>query len=139
MFRFVPRLALAACLSAALPPVASGTESSPVTAPDPAAVRLEERRMWATQVRELRAQERAELDSLARSVAQVRPGADQAQAQRELEEAKRAWRRRMLQAQLTRAQAAGKPEHAARLRARLTELDMRAAQRAAARSTGGER
>ena len=139
IFRFVPSLALAACLSAATPPDASAAATSPVVAPDPAAVRLEERRAWATQVRELRAQERAELDSLARSVAQVRPGADQAQAQRELEEAKRAWRRRMLQAQLTRAQSAGKPEHAARLRARLTELDLRTAQRAAARSAGGER
>ena len=137
--RFVASLALAACLMVAAPHDSSAAESAPVTAPDPAAVRLEERRAWAVQVRELRARERAELDSLARAVAQVRPGADQAQAQRELEEAKRAWRRRMLQAQLTRAQAAGKPEHAARLRARLSELDLRTAQRAAARSTGGER
>jgi len=137
--RFVASLALAACLIAAAPPVASAAESAPVTAPDPAAVRLEERRAWAIQVRELRALERAELDSLARAAGQLSPGADQARAQRELEDAKRAWRRRMLQAQVVRAQSAGKPEHAARLRARLSELDERTAQRAAARTAGGER
>lgn len=131
-------LALAACLSAAMPPVARSTEAGPTAASDPAR-RLEERRAWATQVRALRAQERAELDSLSRSLGQLPPGSGLARAQRDLEDAKRNWRRRMLQAQLERAHSAGKPENAARLRTRLAELDERGAQRATDKLSRGER
>ncbi len=132
-------LAVAVTLSGAGMAPALATDRGPDPAADRAAARLQERRQWATRVREMRSQERAELDSLARELAALAPGADQARGQRELEESKRAWRRRMLQAQIERAQSAGTPANAARLKARLVELDARGVQRAAARAAGGER
>ncbi len=142
-FRFVAGLALAASLAVS----ASYADSLPVPtaasgAPSPSdrtEARLQERRAWAARVRAMRAQERAELDSLARELSLRAPGADLARGQRELEEHKRMWRRTLLKAQLERAQAAGNPANAARLKSRLAELDARDAQRAAARTTGGAR
>ncbi|MBK7369368.1 MAG: hypothetical protein IPJ04_16160 [Candidatus Eisenbacteria bacterium] len=137
--RLVTAFAVAVTLSAEASHAAPATGSELPSPPDRAEVRLQERRSWAAQVRAMRAQERAELDSLARELSQRAPGADLARGQRELEEHKRMWRRTLLKAQLERAQAAGTPANAARLKSRLAELDARDAQRAAARSTGGTR
>lgn len=133
-FRLFAAVALAASLAASRSHAAPGTTTGTPAASDPAAARLAERRAWAEQVRALRAQERTELDSLARALGTQAPGAELARGQRELEAHKRAWRRRLLQAQLERAQAAGTPANAARLRVRLDELDAASARRTAPRS-----
>lgn len=134
-FRIVAGLALAATLAVAAPHADPLPSSGSVATTDRATARFAERRAWAERVRSLRAQERAELDSLARSLGTLAPGAEHARSQRDLEESKRAWRRRLLQAQLERAQAAGTPANAARLRARIAELDAAGTRR----STGAVR
>ena len=113
---------------------------APNVAPESPAERvLAERRAWATRVRDLRAAER---DDLARRAAELRalpPGPARADAQRELEVAKRDWRRRMLAAQAERAAAAGQDAHASRLRTRLAELDALDARAHAPARPGGAR
>lgn len=136
----IARFAAGFLLSSSLAFAAAASHAAPaLSTSDPAAARLAERRVWAQQVRTLREQERAGLDSLTRSLDALAPGHERARAQRELEDAKRAWRRRMLEAQLARAQAQGTPANAARLRARLAELDASQARRASGRAAGGAR
>lgn len=88
----------------------------------PAESRAAERRAWGARVRDLRAAERAERDSLSAVLRALPAGPEQARVQRDLEAAKLAWRRRALEAQLERARTSGRSEHAARLAARLQEL-----------------
>ncbi len=128
-------LLAALLLAAALIPATSLAQDATARTVQPVA----ERREWGAKVRTMRAAERAELDSLGAAMRLLPAGPELARAQRELEAAKRAWRRRALEAQLQRAQANGRPEQAARLRANLGALDARAAERAATGRGRGER
>jgi hypothetical protein len=115
---------------------AQGPDSRPAPAParDPL-----DRRDWGAEVRQLRDAERAELGELARRARAAAPGAGQARAQRELEDAKRAWRRRLLEAQLARVRAAGLAEQAERIAQRIADLDAADRGRPAPAPAGGAR
>lgn len=106
---------------------------------DPAERTLAERRSWATRVRELRAEQRADLAQRVADLRALPAGPAHAEAQRALEDAKREWKRRMLAAQLERADAAGQGTHAARLRERITELESLTARAQAPVRRGGAR
>lgn len=106
-------------------PTPSRAQSLPTRDHASVDARATERRAWGARVRDLRAAERAELDSLTAVLRTLPAGPEAARAQRDLESAKRAWRRRALEAQLERARTTGRPEHAARLTARLQELRQR--------------
>lgn len=113
--RLAAALALAAVtLPGPAPAGVPGTSSVP--APP------SERHAWGARVRELRAAERTQLDSLAGELRSLPAGAERDRARMQLEQVKRDWRRRALEAQLGRAESTGRPEHAVRLRARLAEL-----------------
>lgn len=135
MRRLAPFALLALlCLT---PPAAraQGPSANPVetpTAADPL-----DRRAWATEVRAMRAAERAELAPLIRATREASPGSH-AQAQRALEDAKREWRRRVLGAQLVRVRAAGLPERVQRLEQRIAELDAVRDRRPVPTPTGGD-
>lgn len=131
-------LVLAAVLATPLssPPARAQAPAAPAPAADPV---LAERRAWAVRVRELRAAARADLAQRTADVRALPPGPALADAQRSLETAKRDWRRRMLAAQLERADAAHQGAHATRLRARLAELDALDARSHAPARPGGAR
>lgn len=105
-----------------------------LSAPDAAL----DRRSWAQEVRVLRAAERAELAGLSRTARLAPAGPEHARAQRSLEDAKRAWRRRVLEAQLARVRAAGLVEFAQRIERRIDELDAVQQRRAPLAPAGGE-
>lgn len=120
-------LALAAAFALAAPPAPA--QEAP-DRPGPAPVRDPlDRRDWGAEVRRMRAEERAELDALVRRAREAAPGMAQAQAERDLEQAKRQWRRRQLEAQLSRLRAAGRADEAARMELRLADLDAMARRR----------
>ncbi len=121
-------LAFAAAFALAAPP-AFAQEAPDRTGPAPVRDPLD-RRDWGAEVRRMRAEERAELDALARRAREAAPGMAQAQAERDLEHAKRQWRRRQLEAQLSRLRAAGRADEAARMEQRLAELDAMGRRRA---------
>lgn len=130
-------LLLAALLS--LPLVAPAARADEPAAADAPARALAERRAWAARVRELRAQQRDALAAPTAALRELPPGEARAAAQRALEDAKREWRRRMLEAQLERARAAGQSQHAARLQDRIGEMDALARPHPAPRAGGGAR
>lgn len=130
-------LILIAALAIATP--CSHARASEIPSDAPTARSPLDRRDWAAEIRRLRADERAELDGLARRAREAAPGAEQARAQRDLEEAKRQWRRRLLESQLTRMRAAGLTEPARRLEERLAQLDELAQRRAPGAPAGGAR
>jgi hypothetical protein len=137
-----PLLLLALLAPAVSPPPARASEPAPApaqAAPTDADRVLAERRAWASRVRELRAQERADLAQHAAELRSLPPGPSQAASQRALEDAKRTWRRRMLEAQLERATTAGQDAQASRLRARLADLNDLAARSHAPAVRGGGR
>ena len=114
---------------------ASGSHAQ---APDgPTARNPLDRRDWGADVRRMRATEREELDALARRAREAGPGAAHAQAQRDLEDAKRQWRRRLLEAQLARVRAAGLADQAQRIEERLTQFDAVARRRVPVAPAGG--
>lgn len=88
-----------------------------------------DRRDWGAEVRRMRAEERVELGALARRAREAAPGEAQARAHRDLEEAKQQWRRRQIEAQLSRLRAAGRADEAARMEQRLADLDAMARRR----------
>lgn len=103
---------------------AASHAQGPDARPDPAPARDPlDRRDWGAEVRRLRAAERTELGDLARRAREAAPGAEQARAQRELEVAKRAWRRRLLETQLARVRAAGLAEQVRQLEERIARHD----------------
>jgi hypothetical protein len=116
-----PALILIAALAIAIP--GSHARASEVRPDAPPASDPLDRRDWAAEIRRMRADERAELGGLARRARDASPGAAQAQAQRDLEEAKRQWRRRLLETQLTRMRAAGLAAQARLLEERLARHD----------------
>ena len=132
-----PALVLLAALAIAAPGAhAQGTADRP--APEASRDPLD-RRDWGAEVRRMRAAERAEVAGLSRRAREAAPGAAQAQAQRDLEEAKRQWRRRLLEAQLVRVRAAGLAEQALAIEARLAHLEAAARRRGADAPAGGAR
>lgn len=112
----LPLLALAA------PVVRASDTPADVAATPSSAVDPLDRRAWATEVRALRAAERAELATLLRAAREAAPGTH-AQAQRAIEDAKRQWRRRVLDAQLVRVRAAGLQTQVRHIESRIAELD----------------
>lgn len=97
-----------------------------------------DRGAWAREVRLMRSAERAELAELSHKARVAAPGREHAQAQRALEAAKLTWRRRVLEAQLTRTRAAGLVDASRKLEQRLTELEAVAQRRVPAAPAGGE-
>lgn len=126
-------LSLVAALSPASP--AGSQEQAPATPSPEQTVRMQ----WATEVRDLRAREKADLASLRERAVFAHGTAGFAQAQRELEVAKREWRLRVLEAQLRYSRQAGKPESSARIEARMRELREHAAGRPAPAGQAGAR
>lgn len=124
-------------LVAALSPAsrAASQEPAPEAPSAESAVRLQ----WATEVRDLRAREKADLAALRERAVFAYGTAGFAQAQRDLESAKREWRLRVLDAQLRYSRQAGKTENAARIEARMRELRELAARRPAPAGQGGAR
>lgn len=113
----------------------------PVTGPagpDGAGAGPLDRRSWAAEVRALRAAEARDLAPLARAAREAAPGSH-AGAQLELEDAKRAWRRRALSAQFARVRTAGLAEHARVLEQRIAELDAVRDRRVPGAPAGGGR
>lgn len=131
LFFLLPLLALAA------PAVRADDAPADVAAAPSSAVDPLDRRAWATEVRAMRAAERAELATLARAAREAAPGAH-AQAQRAIEDAKRQWRRRALEAQLARVRAANLHEQVRRIETRLADLDAVRERRVPAAPTGGD-
>jgi len=126
-------LSLVAALSPA-PPAAS-QEQVPATLSPEHAVRLQ----WAAEVRDLRAREKADLASLRERAVFAHGTAGFAQAQRDLEVAKREWRLRVLDSQLRYSRQAGKTESVVRIEARMRELRDLAARRPTSAGQGGAR
>lgn len=126
-------LSLVAAVSPA--PRAAAQDQAPVTQTPEQAVRVQ----WATEVRDLRAREKADLASLRERALFAHGTAGFAQAQRDLEVAKREWRLRVLDAQLRYSRQAGRPESAARIEARMRELRELAARRSSPVGQGGAR
>jgi hypothetical protein len=126
-------VSLVAAVSPA-PPVAAQEQVLAAPGPEQAA-----RLQWATEVRDLRAREKADLASLRERAVFAHGTAVFAQAQRDLEVAKREWRLRVLDAQLRYSRQAGKTESAARIEERMRELRELAARRSAPAGQAGAR
>lgn len=134
----------ALCLATALIlaiPAARAQDAEPPRVPDAAPGPLD-RRAWAAEVRQLRAAEREALRTLVREAREAReaaPGEPRARAQAAIEAAKAEWRRRLLEAQLVRARAAGLAEQALQLEQRIAHLDAVAERRLPVAPAGGAR
>lgn len=126
-------LSLVAAVSPA-PPAAAQEQVLATPGPEQA-VRLQ----WASEVRDLRAREKADLASLRERAVFAYGTAGFAQAQRDLEVAKREWRLRVLDAQLRYSRQAGKPEAVTHIEARMRELRDLAARRSAPAGQAGAR
>lgn len=124
MRRLIPLVFSLLLIALASPAPMANADESPAErqATTSSAVDPLDRRAWALEVRAMRAAERAELAPLVRAAREAAPGSH-AQAQRALEDAKRQWRRRTLEAQLTRVRAAGLGDNARRIETRIAELD----------------